>query len=159
MIMALSGPAATQEAEETEALPPLKDAPEGFAGLKWGDPPDGLEGDATLFDEENSKGPEQYVLQGEDLAWDDFRISEASFSFREKKLVLVRLTFINSADAEKLKDHLIEKFGNPSLVKEINGGVSRLWEDEEIGVTLRIFPGKPPELGIMNHKLAMSLAG
>jgi hypothetical protein len=138
-----------------DGTPGLKNAPDGFAGLKWGDPPDKLGDEAIMFNEGKPGGLEAYVMPGESLAWDDFRINEAVFSFKNNKLILVRITFLNSTDVKKLTDYAMEKYEAPSLTKNRNGGVAYVWDDEETGVTLQIYPDKLPELGLINHRLAM----
>jgi hypothetical protein len=138
-------------------LPPLKDRPDGFAGLKWGDPADKLEG-YIMFSEGESGGPEQYVVPGDGRTWEGFAVDEIMFSFRRKQLVMVRLSLADSVKSDEVKEYAMKKYASPSLESKRNGGVSYVWNDDDFGVILTVNPSKKPEVSLMNHKLALELS-
>jgi hypothetical protein len=137
--------------------PPMKDRPDGFAGLKWGDSADKLD-DYIMFSESASGGPEQYVVPGDGREWEGFAVDEMKFSFKKNQLVMVRLSFAESVKSDAIKEYALKKYSDPSLESKRNGGVSYVWNDDDFGVILTIYPQKNPEISLMNHKLAMALS-
>jgi hypothetical protein len=138
-------------------LPPLTDRPDGFADLKWGDPPDKLEG-YIMFSESESGGPEQYVMHGDGRTWEGFAVDEIKFSFQRSQLVMVRLSLAGSVKSDEVRDHAMKKYAEPSLESKRDGGVSYVWNDDDFGVILALHPSKKPEVTLMNHKLALELS-
>jgi hypothetical protein len=138
-------------------LPPLKDRPDGFAGLKWGDPADKLEG-YIMFSEAESGGPEQYVVPGDGKAWEGFAVDEIKFSFWRNQLVMARLSLADSVKPNDVKEYAMKKYGAPSLESKRDGGVSYVWNDDTFGVILTVYPSKKTEVSLMNHKLALELS-
>jgi hypothetical protein len=143
-------------AEEIElSMPPLKDQPDGFAGLKWGDGAGKLAEEGIMFSEGNA---EQYVVPGDGRTWEGFAIDEIKFSFKKNQLVMVRLSFAESVKPDKIKDFAMKKYAEPSLESNRNGGTSYVWNDDDFGVILQIRPQSVPQLSLMNHKLALALS-
>lgn len=155
-ISACAGLEETPEPLDIQALPQLKNRPEGFEELKWGDPSSKMNAEDISMHEGDSVS-ETFVLSGDGISWDDFAINDVNFLFTKDQLVMVRISFLESVDEGKLKKHLLKKFEKPSVTKEANGGTVTLWEDEEIGVVLQLYSGKLSMLVLMNHKLANSL--
>ncbi|MDR0615435.1 MAG: hypothetical protein LBG29_01390 [Synergistaceae bacterium] len=146
----------TLYAGETDLkLPPLKDQPDGFAGLKWGDSADKLADQGLLFGEGSS---EQYVVPGDGRTWEGFEIDEMKFSFKKNQLVMVRLSFAESAKPDSIKEYAMKKYDKPSLENKRDGVTSYVWNDDVFGVILRIRPQSVPELSLMNHELALALS-
>jgi hypothetical protein len=141
-------------------LPPLtlKNSPDGFGGLNWGDSAKKLGDDKILFNEGKSDASQSYTIPGEGIKWDDFEISDVNFFFRYDQLVMVRIYFTDSTDTEQLKKHAMEKYDEPTLTKTDDGGVSYLWRDEVIGVSLQIYPNRLPRVSLINQELAEKLA-
>jgi hypothetical protein len=145
-------------AEEIDfKTPPMKDRPDGFAGLKWGDSADKLE-DYIMFSESASGGPAQYVIPGDGREWEGFVIDEMKFSFRKNQLVMVRLSFTESVKSDEIKEYALKKYSKPSLESKRDDGVSYVWNDDDFGVILTLHPQKNPEISLMNHRLALELS-
>jgi hypothetical protein len=138
------------------SIPPLKERPEGFAGLKWGEPSEKLGEDKIMFSENGNT--EQFTVTGEDLNWDGFAINDARFVFSKNQFTVVRISFEDSVKTSQLKSHVMSKFDKPSLETERNGGTAFVWNDADLGVILQIYPNKAAELTLMNHRLALELA-
>jgi hypothetical protein len=156
MLPAISGLADADEVLEVQPLPTLKNRPEGFAELKWGDPSSKMSAE-NIYMAEGGSSSEMYVMPGGDITWDDFPINDVNFMFTRDQLVMVRISFLDSIDVKKLEKHVFDKFEKPSATKKINGGTVNLWEDEEVGAVLQLYQGKLPVLILMNHELAMTL--
>jgi hypothetical protein len=137
-------------------IPPLKERPEGFAGLKWGDPSENLGDDKITFSENG--GDEHFTVPGEGLTWEGFAINDARFSFSKNKLTVVRISFADSVKTSQIKSRVMSKFDKPSLETERNGGTAFVWNDADLGVILQTYTDKAAELILMNHKLAQELA-
>jgi hypothetical protein len=150
---------ASSELGATLELPPLKNRPEGFGGLVWGDPPEKLDAGRITFSESEDPDSETHTISGEGLAWGDFQVNDARLQFRRGKLVMVHVWFIESTDTEKLVDYAMEQFEKPSIEKSADGGGKiYLWDDEEIAAILNIYPDKLPRLALMHHGLARELS-
>jgi hypothetical protein len=156
LLPAISGTAGAGDVLEIEPFPPLKNRPEGFAGLTWGDPSSKM-GAESISMAEGGSSSETYVMPGGDIMWDDFSINNVNFLFTRDQLVMIRISFLDSIDVKALEKHVLDKFEKPSSKKNMNGGTVSLWEDEEIGVVLQLYKDKLPTLVMMNHKLAESL--
>jgi hypothetical protein len=138
-------------------LPPLNEGPEGFAGLKWGDPADKLD-DYIMLNEGESGGSELYIVHGDGRTWEGFAVDEIGFSFRRNQLVMVRLSLAGSVKSDDVRERAVKKYAEPSLENQRGGGVSYVWNDNDLGVIITLHPSKRPEVFLMNHTLARALS-
>ena len=104
----------------------FQNEPEGFRGLKWGDPPGE---DMKYFDSTN--GYEHYVLSKEDRYFGDIELEQILYGFHGDpgRLVYVTLFFKGKTTYERLEAFCRQEYGEEN-VEGLDDG-SPHWEGED----------------------------
>ncbi len=112
----------------------IKNSPDGFRGIKWGDPISALgKTDGSLY-EEPVFGFKYYSKADEDLSFGSAQLSSINYTFWKGQFISVGLRCKTPSDFPAMKAAAIEKFGKP--VKPDNSIEKYTWQDDNVLITL-----------------------
>lgn len=113
---------------------PIKNSPDGFRGIKWGDPLSALgKTDGHVY-EEPVFGFKLYSRVDEDLSFGSAQLSSVSYAFWKGQFINVGLHCKTPSDFPAMKAAAIERFGKP--VKPDGSIEKYIWQDENVLITL-----------------------
>ena len=113
---------------------PIKNSPDGFRGMKWGDPLSALGKTAEFVHEEPVFGFKYYSKTDEDLSFGSAQLSSINYTFWKGQFISVGLRCKTPSDFPAMKAAAIEKFGKP--VKPDNSIEKYTWQDDNVLITL-----------------------
>lgn len=90
------------------AVADIKDSPDGFREIKWGDKPSAL-GASTLVEE--TRGLQVYVKHNENLKMGEANLTAIAYMFMEKKFIGTAITSKGSDNSRALKTALLLRHG------------------------------------------------
>lgn len=115
------------------AFAAIKDSPDGFRGIKWGDPLSAL-GASTLI--EDAYGLQSYVRHNENLKMGEANLTAVAYCFREKKYLGTVISSKGVENSLALKAALLLRYG--AEFDEIPGGLA--WMDTNAMVAYQYLP-------------------
>jgi hypothetical protein len=130
---------------------PIKNRPEGWNEITWGDPPESL-GKARKFLGEIPEFGTQYTIKNELLFFDNAKIEKIKYYFNDNKLTIIEFIFKGTEGKEILRS-AVEKFGSPQF-NGINDDIFA-WFDDVICVYLNFAP-RWNQFGFMRYMLRSS---
>lgn len=118
------------------AVASIKDSPDGFRGIKWGDPPSAL-GANTLIEE--AYGIQTYEKHNENLMIGEVNLTAIAYLFQEKKFIGTAITSKGADNGIALKTALLLRYG--AEFNEIPGGlVGLVWDDMNATIAYQYLP-------------------
>lgn len=136
------------------ALAAIKDSPDGFRGIKWGEPPSAL-GASKLTEE--AYGVQIYVRHDDKLKIGNANLTEISYIFNEKKFVGTIIASKGSDNNRALKNALMLRYGM-DFHETPQGEV--VWFDVNAMVVYQYIPeDDTASVVIMNAAAGMDMLG
>lgn len=109
----------------------IKDSPDGFRGIKWGQSPSAL-GKYTLLAHTGGLG---YYLKNDDkLKIGDADLTSIMYIFWENKFVMAVIQTEGSGNSNALRTAMIARYGEPEHGQN-NANESSVWHDDNIVIT------------------------
>lgn len=127
----------------------IKDSPEGFRGIKWGNPPSALGEAAIVIENHDVIKITVYSRQGDKMSLGSAELVVIGYVFWDNKLMGVAVR-ANHGEFENLKDVATEKFGLPEPPGEYVDAYS--WGDDKVFIHLK--ESYEPELLIVSIPLS-----
>ncbi len=113
---------------------PIKNSPDGFRGIKWGDPVSALgKTDGHVY-EEPVFGFKLYSRADEDLSLGSAQLSSLNYTFWKGQFISVGLGCKSPSDFPAMKAAAIQRFGKP--VKPDRSIEKYTWQDDNVLITL-----------------------
>lgn len=113
----------------------IKNSPDGFRGVKWGDPP------SALGDRDKVEGTpllSTYIKKGDALSFGDAEVKEIEYTFvRDRLFAAATITVKYKRDCDRLKDALVAEYGTPSLDEK----EKTVWKLDTITIYYKYDPG------------------
>lgn len=115
---------------------PRLDEERGFAGVAWGEPSDRLENGTAIG---SQSGTTFYARRSDPLGrWLGAKVTGASYAFGKDGLHSVRLAFVGTTTAWRLREALTARYGAPDWD---NGFGAYFWRGERVLLFFRPVPG------------------
>lgn len=137
-----AAPAAAEAASAVSSAPgnaaanPRLDEERGFAGIAWGGPSDRLE-DGTAIGSQS--GTTFYARRSDQIGrWLGAKVTGASYAFGKDGLHSVRLAFLGTTTAWRLREALTARYGAPDWD---NAFGAYFWRGERVLLFFRPVPG------------------
>jgi hypothetical protein len=112
---------------------------EGFGGLKFGDSPELLGEQKVLIAINKSKNAEKYKKINDMALYENFEIKDVLYCFSDSKLFMIEISFVDSVNAEQLKEYMMEQFGIPEISRTYGKEVEYQWNGGEITIVLKCY--------------------
>lgn len=111
-------------------------APDGFRGVKWGDPPSAL-GVRDKVEENSSLST--YIKKGDNMSFGGAQVKEIEYTFvRDRFFAAAAITVKNRRNCGELKDALIAEYGAPQLDEEEKA----VWTCDVVTIYYKYDPGR-----------------
>lgn len=91
----------------------MKNSPDGFRGIKWGDPVSALGETARLIEEDKLSEAEFYLRTDEEMSLGGASLHTVAYVFWKGKFTTVIIRCNGSSDFDALKAVAVERFGTP----------------------------------------------
>jgi hypothetical protein len=118
----------------------IKNRPDGWATLKWGDAPSSLGNEGHVVSQ-FTDGMVVYGRQNETAILGNAEISDIKYYFKDEKLVMIDFVCEATSGNQRLLDYAIEQFGQPQLIEVNNDQYG--WLDDYLNVFISMYSGKP----------------
>lgn len=126
----------------------MKNSPDGFRGIKWGDPISALGKTAQMVEENKVDETKFYIKTDEDLTLGGASLSAIAYVFWREQFATVMIRCKSPSEFEALKAVAVERFGTP--VKPNRFIESYGWLDDNAFVSVS---QNPPTMTIASMKL------
>ena len=137
-----------EEAEKAAGGFGFQNQPEGFRGLKWGDPPG--EDMESVEEEVPLRNYRKYIRPSDKLFLGNVELDYIFYIFYFDSFVLVELRFSGKSNYELAKEICREKFGKETISESYR---LKWFSDYFPGISVELgynYPGHPEEEGLLS---------
>lgn len=118
------------------AVAAIKDSPDGFRGIKWGQSPAALGENAILVDSSGKKS--FYYIKGDNCRIGEADVDCISYFFWDNKFITATILAEGEFNSSALKAAMIEWYGEQY---DLDSDGEHVWSDDNAYITLTIEMG------------------